>query len=168
MWFWTKQWSLACSQLTKPCGFLQPALGSPSPSWNMSPNSGGYFPNTVSPLLKNLHIANFQRHKCACQPLYASCWLHCTTILFQAQYCKSNVFFIFCVFLSTYHLCGKYYKPITVQYYIADCVGWVPRLCWTCEQTGLTNMLLKQNLFICRGLTVLEMWFVWIETCSKC
>ena len=70
-----------------------------------------------------------------------------------------SLFFVF-VFLSTYYLCGKYYKPITVQYYIADCVGWVPRLCWTCEQTGLTNMLLKQNLFICRGLTVLEMWFV--------
>ena len=25
-------------------------------------------------------------------------------------------------------LCGKYYKPVTVQYYIADCVSWVPRL----------------------------------------
>ena len=22
----------------------------------------------------------------------------------------------------------KYYKPITVQYYIANCVSWVPRL----------------------------------------
>ena len=27
-----------------------------------------------------------------------------------------------------YYLCEKYYKVITVQYYIADCVGWVPRL----------------------------------------
>ena len=27
-----------------------------------------------------------------------------------------------------YYLCEKYYKPITVQYYIADCVSWVPRL----------------------------------------
>ena len=26
------------------------------------------------------------------------------------------------------HLCEKYYKPITVQYYIANCVTWVPRL----------------------------------------
>ena len=25
-----------------------------------------------------------------------------------------------------YYLCEKYYKPITVQYYIADCVSWVP------------------------------------------
>ena len=27
-----------------------------------------------------------------------------------------------------YYLCEKYYKPITVEYYIADCVSWVPRL----------------------------------------
>ena len=27
-----------------------------------------------------------------------------------------------------YYLCGKYYKPIVVQYYMADCVSWVPRL----------------------------------------
>ena len=27
-----------------------------------------------------------------------------------------------------YYLCEKYYKPITVQYYIANCVSWVPRL----------------------------------------
>ena len=26
------------------------------------------------------------------------------------------------------YLCEKYYKPITVRYYIADCVSWVPRL----------------------------------------
>ena len=46
------------------------------------------------------------------------------------------------------YLCEKYYKPITVglygtvQYYIADCVSWVPRLIlldlrtnWTYERT---------------------------------
>ena len=27
-----------------------------------------------------------------------------------------------------YHLCEKYYQPITAQYYIADCVSWVPKL----------------------------------------
>ena len=27
-----------------------------------------------------------------------------------------------------YYLCEKYYEPITVQYYIPDCVSWVPRL----------------------------------------
>ena len=27
-----------------------------------------------------------------------------------------------------YYLCEKYYKPITVQNYVADYVSWVPRL----------------------------------------
>ena len=42
-----------------------------------------------------------------------------------------------------YYLCEKYYKPITVQYYIADCVSWVPRLTlldlrknWTRSRNG--------------------------------
>ena len=41
-----------------------------------------------------------------------------------------------------YYLCEKYYKPIIVQYYIANCVSWVPRLTlldlqtnWTYEHT---------------------------------
>ena len=54
-----------------------------------------------------------------------------------------------------YYLCEKYYKPIIVQYYIADCVSWVPRLtCWTYEQIGLTNALSERNSFVCRRLTV--------------
>ena len=27
-----------------------------------------------------------------------------------------------------YYLCEKYYKPITVEYCMVDCVSWVPRL----------------------------------------
>ena len=49
---------------------------------------------TVSPLHKNLQVANFQRYECApvCQLLY------CTTVLFKVVYCKiKNVLFIFCV-----------------------------------------------------------------------
>ena len=41
-----------------------------------------------------------------------------------------------------YHLYEKYYKPITVEYNIADCISWVPRLTlldlgtnWTYEHT---------------------------------
>ena len=30
-----------------------------------------------------------------------------------------------------YYLREKYYKPITVQYYIADCVSWVTLLDFT-------------------------------------
>ena len=52
-----------------------------------------------------------------------------TTILFEVLYCKiKNVFFIFLHLFFMYCLCEKNYKPITVQYYIADCVSWVPRL----------------------------------------
>ena len=40
-----------------------------------------------------------------------------------------------CVFFM-YYLCEKYYKPITVQYCIADCVIWVP---W--PTVGLTSKL---------------------------
>ena len=54
-----------------------------------------------------------------CQLLY---W---TTVLFKVLYCEiKNVF----CFLFMYYLCEKYYKPMTVQYYIADGVSWVPRL----------------------------------------
>ena len=65
---------------------------------------------------------NFQRCECSpvCQLLY------CTTVLFKVLYCKMKK----CFFLM-YYLCGKYYKPITVQYYIADCVNWVSRLTLT-------------------------------------
>ena len=51
------------------------------------------------------------------------------------------MFYFLCLFF-TYYLCEKYYKPITVQYYRADCVSWVPRLTlldlrtnWTYKRT---------------------------------
>ena len=53
-----------------------------------------------------------------------------------------------------YHLCEKYYKPIIVQYCIADCVSWVPKLTWLYKQTGLRNVLLGHNSLVCMGLTV--------------
>ena len=42
-----------------------------------------------------------------------------------------------CFFFFTYYLCEKSYKLITVQYYIADCVSWAPRL----TLLDLTNKL---------------------------
>ena len=65
-----------------------------------------------------------------CVPAPVCKLLYCTTALFKVLYCKTkHVVFTFCVcFLCTYYLCEKYYKPTTVQYYIADCVSWVPRL----------------------------------------
>ena len=54
-----------------------------------------------------------------------------------------------------YYLCEKYHKPITVQYYIADCVSWVPGLTfWTYDQTGLNECTLKKEPFVYRGLAV--------------
>ena len=63
-----------------------------------------------------------------------------TTVLFKVLYCKiKNIFFTFCVCsFFTYYLCEKYYKPITVQYSIANCVSWVPRLTLLDLQTNQT------------------------------
>ena len=36
--------------------------------------------------------------------------------------------FLFLHFIFTYYLCEKYYKPTTIQYYIANCVSWVSML----------------------------------------
>ena len=36
------------------------------------------------------------------------------------------------------YVCEKCYKPTTVQYYIADCVSWVPRLTLLDLQTNWT------------------------------
>ena len=56
-----------------------------------------------------------------------------------------------------YYLFEMYYKLITVQYYIIDCVSWVPRLTLlNLQKIGLMNTLSEQNLLICRGLTLQE------------
>ena len=57
-----------------------------------------------------------------CQPLYASCR---TVLLYFTRYhtVRLKMFYFFMCYL-----CEKYYKPVTVQYYIANCVSCVPRL----------------------------------------
>ena len=82
-----------------------------------------HFLNTVSPLPMNLSVAKFQRckHVPLCRLLY------CATVLFKVLFCKITQFYLSLVFV-TYYLYGKYYKSITIQYCIADCVSWVPRL----------------------------------------
>ena len=92
------------------------------------------------------------------QPLY------CTTILFKVLYWKiKNVFFTFCVCLFfTYYLCEKYYKPLTVQYYITNCVSWVSRFAglmnkldlWMCSQN-------RTHLYVCWELNEKK-----VEECS--
>ena len=114
--------------------------------------------DTVSPLPTNLQVVNFQRCKLSkiqtCVPVPVGQLLYCMTVLLKVLYFKiKNVFIIFWVcFPRMYCLYEKYYKLITVQKYIANCVSWVPGL--TYKQIGLTNALSGQNLCICRGLTV--------------
>ena len=87
-----------------------------------------------------------------CQPLDATC---CTVPLYFSRSCTVRLkmlssFFVFVFLCIMYYLCEKYYKPITVDYYIADCVSWVPRLTlldlrrnWTYERAlgkGLVPM----------------------------
>ena len=51
-------------------------------------------------------------------------------LLYFSRYCtvRLKCFLSFLCLFFMYYLCEKYYKPITVQYYITDCVSWVPRL----------------------------------------
>ena len=48
-----------------------------------------------------------------------------------------------------YYLCEKYYKPVTEQYYLADCVNWVPRLILLDLQIGLNEGTLTVFVFEC-------------------
>ena len=70
-------------------------------------------------------------------------------------YKVKKIFFLIFVCFFMYYFCEKYYKPITVQYYIADCVSWVSRLTLLDLQIGLIKVLSEQNVFIRRGLTIL-------------
>ena len=81
-----------------------------------------------------------------------ACWLDASPCMPAVVLCYctvrlKNVFFILCLFCM-YCLCEKYYNPITIQHYIADCVSWVPRLTlldlgtnWNFEQ-ALTKELI--------------------------
>ena len=55
-----------------------------------------------------------------------------TTLFIVLYHSFKNVLFL-C--LVMYYLFDKYYKLITVQCYIADCVSWVPRLTSLNSQT---------------------------------
>ena len=100
-----------------------------------------------------------------CQPLYASC---CTVLLYFSRQCTVRLKMFYFVFFmywvgqkvrsgfsirgyekpewtfwpTQYYFCEKFYKPITVQYHIANCVSWVPRL------------------------TLLDLWTNWTYECA--
>ena len=88
----------------------------------------------VSSLHMNFQVANVQRCKHACQSLYANC---CIILLYFSRNCtrRLKIFYFLCLL----YFSEKYYKPITVQYYTANCVSWVPRLTSLDLQTHARN-----------------------------
>ena len=62
-----------------------------------------------------------------------------TCPVYQLLYCtvRFKMFYLLSLFLK-YYLCEKYYKPITVQYHIADRVSWISRLTLFDIQTNWT------------------------------
>ena len=63
---------------------------------------------------------------------------YCTPLLYFSRYCTVRLSVFIFVFVFVYYLCEKYYKPIALQYYIADCVNSVPRLTQLDLQTDWT------------------------------
>ena len=84
------------------------------------------FSSTISHLLIPPPVSNSSFPFTWCQPLDASC---CTVLLYFSKYCtvRFKMFSLLLVFLFIYYLWEKYYKPITVQCYVADCVSWEPK-----------------------------------------
>ena len=77
-------------------------------------------------------------------------------LLYLSRYCTVRLkwFSLILNLFLRYHLCEKYYKPMTVQYYIADCVSWVPRLTsldsrtsWTYEHAHRTRLYVGDILY---------------------
>ena len=66
----------------------------------------------------------------------------CTALLLKVLYSLKCLFFM-------YYLCEKYYEHITVQYYTAGCVSWVPKITfWTYGQIGFTNTFSEWRAFL--------------------
>ena len=108
-----------------------------------------HLPPLLPPPVSNSSCAFTQ-----CQPLYADC---SDVLLSFSRHCTVRLkMFYFLSLFFVYYFCDRYYKPIILQYYIANCVSWVPRLTWLNLQVGLTNTLSEWNMFVCRELTVFQ------------
>ena len=70
--------------------------------------------------------------------------LYCTIIFFKILYHKIKNRYSFC-FSFIYHLCEKCYKPITVEYNIADYVSYIPRLTFLDIRNKLDLGIHSQN-----------------------
>ena len=62
----------------------------------------------------------------ACSLTVSPC-LPAVVLLYFSRYWTVR-FKMFHFLFSKHYLCEKYYKPIIVQYYVANCISWVPRL----------------------------------------
>ena len=121
------------------------------------------FSSTISHLLSLLQSVTLLAcsfHASPCMPAVVLDY-----IVFKVLYSKSkNVFFIFRVCCLCIIFCDKYYKPIPVQYCIADCVSQVPGLTlldlWTNGTFKRTLRMELIHMFPVRGLTILGFsWF---------
>ena len=78
-----------------------------------------------------------------------------TTVFFKVLYCVGlEMFPFFFVHFDMYYLYEKYYTPITIQYYIASCVSWVPLLTFLDLSTNWTYALSDWDLLLYWGFTV--------------
>ena len=101
------------------------------------------FSITVSPPHTNLQAQTVKDTDAPCVP---AVMLHYCA--FQGPVLQGEKCFLYLLCLCfMYYLCEKYYKPITAQCYIADCVSWAPRLTLMDLRTNWTYEL-------CRGFTV--------------
>ena len=82
--------------------------------------------------------------------------LYCTKYFLRYCTVRLKMFSLFCVCFLMYYLCENNYKPITIQYVIANCVNWVPRLTLLDLQTNWTYKCALWTELIPRGCTVLS------------
>ena len=80
--------------------------------------------------------------------------MYCITVLFKVLPCKIKKVLFLCLIVFICYLYEKCYKPIAVQYCMADAVSWVPEqtLLGLTNKTKLMHVLLEWNSVISRGL----------------
>ena len=72
-------------------------------------------------------------------------------VLYFSRYytVRLKMFSLFFVFAFMYYLCDKYYKSVTLQYYINDCVSCVPGLTLLDLRTNWTYKHALRTRLIC-------------------
>ena len=108
--------------------------------WNRSLPSNSCCWQSFSSTISHLLFC-FQSVILACSLGASSCMP--AVVLYFSRYCTIRLktfIFVFVYFLCIISVKNIINKPIIVQYYIADCVSWVPRLTlldlWMCSQNG--------------------------------